>query len=185
MTHYNEHEGQTCPLCGDTMTATHSNYAPVWSDRHDNIVCTTCAETTEKDPTPAHGTPRPQAHPCSVPFCDYFTATPRHFCEGHASVIGNAPHLLAFAEGWLIDHADPEHSADLLALRFFTSCLDVIHAFVIGSELGEGALVETALRTGSLLLGRVACDTCGDSVDPEELDVNGMCEHCRDEAEHA
>lgn len=44
------HEGKPCPECGDTMTETHDNYLPTWSDRHDDIVCWWCAkhdDTTE------------------------------------------------------------------------------------------------------------------------------------------
>lgn len=40
-----EGEGHSCPVCGDTMTARHSNYAPTWSDAHDNIVCWICSLT--------------------------------------------------------------------------------------------------------------------------------------------
>jgi NADH pyrophosphatase NudC (nudix superfamily) len=38
-----EAEGRFCPECGDTMTNAHSNYAPTWSDAHDNIVCWHCS----------------------------------------------------------------------------------------------------------------------------------------------
>jgi len=46
MTDYN---GQQCPVCGDTMTTGHSNYVPVWSDPHDDVVCIHCKETTETE----------------------------------------------------------------------------------------------------------------------------------------
>jgi hypothetical protein len=32
-----------CPACGDVMNDYHSNYQPVWSDRHDDVVCWWCA----------------------------------------------------------------------------------------------------------------------------------------------
>ncbi len=38
--------GTRCPLCWDKMT-THSNYRPVWSDVHDNIVCQSCYDETK------------------------------------------------------------------------------------------------------------------------------------------
>jgi hypothetical protein len=40
-----EGEGRYCPACGDKMTVRHSNYAPTWSDSHDDIVCWTCSLT--------------------------------------------------------------------------------------------------------------------------------------------
>jgi hypothetical protein len=38
--------GTRCPLCWDKMT-THSNYRPVCSDVHDNIVCQSCYDETK------------------------------------------------------------------------------------------------------------------------------------------
>lgn len=37
-----DHDGKTCPCCGDTMSAIHSNYVPMWSDCHDDVICSTC-----------------------------------------------------------------------------------------------------------------------------------------------
>ena len=31
-----------CAVCGDEMTVSHSNYAPIWSDHYDNVVCFWC-----------------------------------------------------------------------------------------------------------------------------------------------
>jgi ribosomal protein S27E len=31
-----------CAVCGDEMTISHSNYAPIWSDHYDNVVCFWC-----------------------------------------------------------------------------------------------------------------------------------------------
>lgn len=35
-----------CPCCGDNFDTVASQLLPVWSDKHDNIVCVTCKETT-------------------------------------------------------------------------------------------------------------------------------------------
>lgn len=43
MTTFNDdHEGKSCPSCGDTMTSQHSNFAPMWSDYHNDVVCSDC-----------------------------------------------------------------------------------------------------------------------------------------------
>jgi RNA polymerase subunit RPABC4/transcription elongation factor Spt4 len=44
-----ENNNKQCPVCGDIMTTEHSNYVPVWSNLHDNIVCIDCKETTEME----------------------------------------------------------------------------------------------------------------------------------------
>lgn len=38
-----------CSNCGDQLDNNHSNYQPVWSDKHDNIVCWWCS-THEVEP---------------------------------------------------------------------------------------------------------------------------------------
>jgi len=38
-----DHDGKTCPNCGDTMCGDKSNILPTWSDYHDNVVCWWCA----------------------------------------------------------------------------------------------------------------------------------------------
>lgn len=49
-----------CPACEDTYDNTASQLRPIWSDRHDDIVCVTCAESIDNNPTPAFGIVRPQ-----------------------------------------------------------------------------------------------------------------------------
>ena len=38
-------DGNPCAVCGDPFDHTQSNYFPVWSDKHDNLVCAVCYET--------------------------------------------------------------------------------------------------------------------------------------------
>jgi hypothetical protein len=35
-------DGDPCAECGDPLDHTQSNYFPVWSDDHDNLVCMMC-----------------------------------------------------------------------------------------------------------------------------------------------
>ena len=41
-------DGQPCAECGDAFDHTKSNYFPVWSDTHDNLVCVICYEKGTK-----------------------------------------------------------------------------------------------------------------------------------------
>lgn len=40
-------DGEPCAECGDAFDHTQSNYFPVWSDNHDNLICVSCYDTTQ------------------------------------------------------------------------------------------------------------------------------------------
>lgn len=42
---YRQADDDKCAVCGDTFDYGHSNYRPVWSDNHDNLVCVSCYES--------------------------------------------------------------------------------------------------------------------------------------------
>lgn len=40
-------DGEPCAECGDAFDHKQSNYFPVWSDDHDNLICVSCYESKE------------------------------------------------------------------------------------------------------------------------------------------
>lgn len=44
-------DGEPCAECGDAFDHKQSNYFPIWSDKHDNLICMSCHETLDNQPT--------------------------------------------------------------------------------------------------------------------------------------
>jgi len=43
-----EFDNTLCPLCGDVMTSTQSNFTPVWNEHADDITCWWCLHHHDK-----------------------------------------------------------------------------------------------------------------------------------------
>jgi hypothetical protein len=138
---------------------------------------------TDTDPTPAHGTPRPAVHPCAALDCDFFTSPPRLYCDRHNFLLlFSSP--ADFVDSWLSVTGDTSHPADRFARHIITEALNNLYGLFVAVRSGDFAGLGIIEKKTAPLFGFVACDTCGDLVESEELDVNGMCEHCRHEVEN-
>jgi hypothetical protein len=144
----------------------------------------TPAHRTDTDPTPPHGTPRPKAYPCAWFGCGSYTAQPLSLCEWHTefSDFANAVELL---ETWVADSADLDNKGDRYAVNTLEHCLNALHGAFIGWKCDDLGLIDTQMKKAARLFGYFACETCGDLTERLELDVNGLCENCREEAQHA
>jgi hypothetical protein len=114
----------------------------------------------DPDPTPPHGTPRPPV-PKAV------------LALGALRVYSDTLSLIA-------ERIERDKNLNAHDVGVFVSLCAVMNSDVVNAL---NALNAEELPS-ALLLGFVACDTCGDLVESEKLDVNGMCEHCRHEVEN-
>lgn len=138
----------------------------------------------DPDPTPAHGTPRPKAYPCAWFACASFTAQPLSLCEVHGefSEFGHAVELL---ETWVSDSADLDNKTDRTASMVLDQVLNALYGALTAWKCDDLQGLDVQIAKAAGLFGFMACDTCAGLVERVELDVNGMCQDCQDEAEHA
>lgn len=137
----------------------------------------------DPDPTPPNGTPRPT--PCAAFRCGMFAPSPHRYCSKHHDTLSPFANVCEFAEAWLNQTADIEHEPDRLALAFFDDVLNTLHSIVSAHRIGDAQWSHNEHQHAYRLLGWVECDTCGDFTPADEINVNGMCPHCEDEAAHA
>lgn len=139
---------------------------------------------TDPDPTPAQGTPRPKAYPCAWFGCDYYTAQPLSLCEVHAEFFEYG-HAVEFLETWVSDYADLDNKTDRTASMLLDQALSALFGALIAWKCDDLQGLDIHMTKAAGLFGFMACDTCADLVERVELDVNGMCENCRDLDQYA
>ena len=114
-----------------------------------------------------------------------FAPSPARYCSKHQDTLGPFANVCEFAEAWLNEAADIVNPADRLALEFFEQVLNTLYGIISAHRLGDAQWAHSEHEHAYRLLGWVECDTCGEFIPSDEIDVEGMCPHCVDEAANA